>query len=910
VKRSDSASLTAERWKQIKAIVAEALAENSPDARAALVLERCGGDPELLREVESLLAQTTGTLEEFVEKASAPLRRELPPVGPGYRIGAYAVVRELGRGGMGAVYLAQRADGEFKKQVAIKLLKRGTDTDEVLRRFRGEREILARLEHPFIARLFDAGTSEDGLPYFVMEYVAGSTVREFCAAKALSLDDRLRLFLKICDAVQFAHQNLVVHRDLKPANILITGQGEPKLLDFGIAKLLAPGDGNISLTLADQQCLTPAYASPEQVRGDQITTVSDVYSLGSLLYELLTGKNAHHFSTRHPSPTELLRVVAEQAPQRPSAAATDAFTSRKLRGDLDNIILKALRKEPARRYASVDAFAEDIRRHLEDLPVRARKDTVAYRASKFIQRHKLGVAAAVLVALALIVGSITTAWQAHQARVEKAKAEQRFNEVRKLAHSLIFDYHDQIAAFPGSTKLREQLVRDSLGYLDRLSDEAAIPLMREVGWAYQRIGEIQGGTVTSPRGGTVTMSNLGDIRGALTSFRKALALREKVAALQPSDTDVQQELGTSLTRMGEMSLTLGKPTDAAEYLKRASDIYDRLLAADPSNEILRTKAGGLPFVIARILGIPGGANLGKGPEALIYLRRALASFQALTAEYPAVAKYKQAVAAEYAQIGRVLLNEGKPTEALEYYLKAQALSEVLVKQNAANAFYRRELAIENGNIGNALLALGKPSEALESCRRAVGILESLVAADPDDANARTDLANNYRYVANVLARNNEPAEARSPFGKSVEILGELTAKNPDNALMRYNQGLSYLALSTFLVDTGEVPAAIENALRAAKIGEALVAIDSNNASTRSMLAASYAQLGRSNVILASRTETPADQRMTYWREAKNWYEKSLAIYQELRNKGTLSGADAKKPDELAAEIATCDAALK
>ncbi|MDQ6624941.1 MAG: serine/threonine protein kinase, partial [Verrucomicrobiota bacterium] len=299
---------SSERWQQVKAIVDEAMDVNSSSARAALVRQRCGGNEELLREVESLLEQTTGQMEHYASHAGASVRRDSAPLAAGQRIGAYATVRELGRGGMGAVYLAQRADEEFHKEVAIKLLKRGTDTDEVLRRFRAEREILARLEHPNIARLMDGGTTDDGLPYFVMEYVVGVPVTAYCAAHQLSIDERLRLFLKICGAVQFAHQNLVVHRDLKPANILVTEEDEPKLLDFGIAKLVAQDKADaVNLTIPDQQRLTPAYASPEQARGEPITTASDVYSLGALLYQLLTGEGAHRFAVTPPSPTELLR---------------------------------------------------------------------------------------------------------------------------------------------------------------------------------------------------------------------------------------------------------------------------------------------------------------------------------------------------------------------------------------------------------------------------------------------------------------------------------------------------------------------------------------------------------------------------------------------------------------------------
>jgi serine/threonine protein kinase len=345
--------MTPERWQQVKSTLAAALEHPDETERASFVAVACGDDTALRREVESLLAQPEDQFDSVAQVIGMAKGDALSQRDAGRRIGAYELVRELGRGGMGTVWLAKRADQQFDKLVAIKLLKRGTDTDEVLRRFQAERQILARLEHPNIARLLDGGMTDEGLPYFVMEYVDGKPLTEFCTAAALRLDERLRLFLKICAAVQFAHQNLVVHRDLKPGNILVTEDCEPKLLDFGIAKLLAPGDETFGVTMTEHQRLTPGYASPEQVRGEPVTTVSDIYTLGTLLYEILTGQNAHRFSSPRPPPTELLRVVTQEEPLRPSVAATHPTMKRRLRGDLDTIILKALRKEPARRYAGM-----------------------------------------------------------------------------------------------------------------------------------------------------------------------------------------------------------------------------------------------------------------------------------------------------------------------------------------------------------------------------------------------------------------------------------------------------------------------------------------------------------------------------------------------------------------------------
>jgi serine/threonine protein kinase len=478
-----------ERWQQVKATLSAALEQADGKERAAFLENACRDDTSLRREVESLLAQP----EDEFESVSQMIGSTSSKGEAGRRVGAYELARELGRGGMGAVWLAHRADQQFEKVVAIKLLKRGTDTDEVLRRFQFERQILARLEHPNIARLLDGGMTDDGLPYFVMEYVDGKPLTDFCTSAALTLEERLRLFLKICAAVQFAHQNLVVHRDLKPGNILVTEDCEPKLLDFGIAKLLESDDETLAVTMAEHQRLTPAYASPEQVRGEPITTVSDIYSLGTLLYEILTGQNAHRFSTSRPPPTELLRVVAEQEPIRPSAATADPATKRRLRGDLDNIILKALRKEPARRYAGMGSFAEDIRRYLENRPVTARNTTPWYRAGKFIQRNKTASAAAALILVTLLAGIVATTYEMQVARKERKRAERRFNEVRGIANSLMLELHDAIKNLPGAMAARQLVIQRALQYLDSLAGEpgADLSLKSELAKAYEKVGELQ-----------------------------------------------------------------------------------------------------------------------------------------------------------------------------------------------------------------------------------------------------------------------------------------------------------------------------------------------------------------------------------------------------------------------------------
>jgi serine/threonine protein kinase/tetratricopeptide (TPR) repeat protein len=373
------------RWQRLKSVLADALEQESAAARTAYIEHSCADDASLLREAESLLAEAevlfrdaNDNLEECADNAATRIPRDnVSEIGK--RVGAYVIIREIGQGGMGTVYLAARADGYFEKQVAVKLLTRGADTEEVLRRFRSEREVLARLDHPNIARLLDAGTTDEGLPYFVMEYVDGMPVVRFVEENREPIAARLALFLKICAAVEVAHRSSVVHRDLKPGNILVTREGEPKLLDFGIAKLVGNDMNPLELTALGQQRLTPVSASPEQAQGEVVTKSSDIYALGVMLYEMLTGVRPHRFVTRNPSREELVSVVCEQKPIPPSVVVNDRCTRRSLRGDLDAIVGCALEKEPARRYSSAADLAEDIRRHLAGKLIHARSDHTARR---------------------------------------------------------------------------------------------------------------------------------------------------------------------------------------------------------------------------------------------------------------------------------------------------------------------------------------------------------------------------------------------------------------------------------------------------------------------------------------------------------------------------------------------------
>jgi serine/threonine protein kinase/TolB-like protein len=423
---------TARRWQRIKELFGEAL-ELDAAARQAFLEQRCDGDPTLRLEVESLLAASAPTTAKVHPQDRHEQDRMI-----GRRLGAYEIIKLIGSGGMAAVYLAVRADDQYRKRVAIKLIHPGLEKEAVCRRFRSERQTLAALDHANIVKLLDGGTTEEGLPYLVMDYVDGLPVNDYCDRHQLTIEQRLQLFRTVCGAVEHAHQSRVVHRDLKPSNILVTAEGVPKLLDFGIAKLLSPELSPEAglVTITGVHHLTPAYASPEQVRGEPITYASDIYSLGVLLYELLTGHRPYRFKSY--TPAEVERVICETEAERPSTAATRVENysgaegssahlitpesvsrtrgvppeklRRRLRGDLDNIVLKALQKEPKRRYGSVQEFSDDIRRHLEYLPVNARRSTLAYRAGKLIRRRKTEVVASLLV-LALAAGLVYSLWR-------------------------------------------------------------------------------------------------------------------------------------------------------------------------------------------------------------------------------------------------------------------------------------------------------------------------------------------------------------------------------------------------------------------------------------------------------------------------------------------------------------------
>jgi non-specific serine/threonine protein kinase/serine/threonine-protein kinase len=844
------------RWGRLKDLFDGALAVE-PERRAAWLHDACGADPTLVRDVFSLLASHEGA-GRFLERpalegglnvaASEEGGEDLS----GRRIGPYEVLALIGRGGMGAVYRAQRADEAYHQVVALKVVRRGTDTDTVLDRFHAERRILARLEHPHIARLLDGGALDDGRPYFVMEHVDGERIDRWAARRQLDTRARLGLFLDVCAAVSHAHRALVVHRDLKPANILVTAEGVVKLLDFGIAKLLDPS-GDAEPTATALVPLTPEYASPEQVRGEAVTTSADVYSLGVVLYELLTGRRPYALRQRHPS--ALLRVICEEEPERPSTAAgrggegeqappeTRQRRRRELSGDLDGIVLMALRKEPARRYSSVEQMAEDVRSHLEGRPVRARPDTFAYRAGKFVRRHRVGVASAAVVALSVAGGITATLWQAHVARRERARAERRFQDVRHLASAFLFEFHDAVERLPGSTPARQLVVRKGLEYLDRLAAEAGgdLSLQRELASAYLKVGDVQGRPAAP---------NLGDVAGAARSYEQALAIRRALAARDPADLGLRLELAEAHARLGEALAQSRRIVPAVEQHRRAAELAGEALAAEPSSARASLLAAGEDIELGQLL-----ARTGDHAGAKERLDAGLRRVEALAAGAEGDPERTLAVARLLTALSSGLRSTQQTPRALETLRRALSLLEGLAREHRDSAAYRRQLGRGHQVLGDALSFSGAMREAMAHYQQALALFDTLSRQDPANAEARRDLATSYLRLGMVL-RNTAPRQkgALEHYREGLAIAQSLAAADPANYTVRRDVRLAQSGIGLVLLSLGDKDGALEAYVAATAEAEALAADDPGNAQFRQDLMAAYNDLGKAQETLGRLAE--------------------------------------------------------
>ncbi len=716
-------------------LVGDAL-DLSPGERAAFLAEACQGDAALLAEALSLVEHGQGT-GEFLGRPAYALAGgedlgglETGSLQPGDELGDCRVISLLGEGGMGEVYLAE--DTRLERRVAVKLLKRRLDDASLVRRFRHERRVLAALTHPNIARLYGGGTTPEGRSYLVMEYVEGERLDRYGATRKLGITERLALFRKVCAAVSYAHQNLVVHRDLKPANIRVTPEGEPKLLDFGIAKLLDP-EGDAASTDADPTAtllgaMTPEYASPEQLRGETITTVSDVYSLGVVLYELLCGQRPYTLKNRRPD--ELARAICEQDPPRLSTAASRtapttvtatvpagqevpvtrepaARLRRLLEGDLDNIVAKALRKEPTRRYPSVLALSEDIRRHCEGLPVTARKDTLGYRAGKFVRRNKAGVATAAAIVLTLVGGLVATIWQARVAEKERdrARAAQTRAETAQRQSDLARKQAERLNGFLqtllGSANPENGPGRDLK--VIRVLDQASEQLDRELAGepdlraqAHQTIGYAYFG--------------LKEAEPALRHVRTALAINRQLYG------DNALATARSKAALGAGILYLQRDLTGAEpLLREALEVERRQGLAEQTS---------LPTILnalARILTVTGRLD-----QADSMIQEALASARRTSGEK------SEAYARALESLGTLYMNKNDYVSSVAALRQALAIYKGLFPENSTWA--RLE-----GSVAYVLLLQGKADEAGDMLHESMDILRRIVGEDSNTYHFQTGL---------------------------------------------------------------------------------------------------------------------------------------------------------------------------
>ncbi len=625
-------------WPRVKAIF-DAVKDLPLSARPAAVEAAARGNLPLQREVESLLAFDVDD-DGFLEQPPVVLlgdQPELPDRMVGQTIGPYRITGLVGQGGMGTVYRAVRADAAYEKTVAVKLISRGT-TPGGVEQFKQERQALAALDHPHIARLLDGGETDEGRPYFIMELVEGVPLDAFCDARRLSIDERLTLFRSVCGAVQFAHEHLIVHRDLKPDNILVLDDGTPKLLDFGIARLLHETGGQSGTgEPAGAGPMTPEFASPEQVTGGAVTTATDVYSLGVVLYRLLSGRRPYHVGGT--GATSFARMVSWTAPLPPSTASAEAGVAarssvsslgavcaarrttpralrRRLAGDLDAIVERAMQKKPEDRYRSVEQLSADIQRHLDGLPIVAGPDRVSYRAGKFIARHRVGMAAAALAAVALVAGVASIAWQVRVATRERARAERRLNDVRQLANSFMFEIHDAIVNVPGTTAARALMVGRALTYLDSLAAESGgdASLQRELADGYVKVGDAQGHP---------TSANIGDSAGATLSYDKAIAIGRGLVTARRDDREAQRILARAYRQQADLFAWTGDVPGGVARTRMSRDMYDALARGAATGSEDGFQAAVAEIKLGDLLGNANFPNAGDAPHAVEAYRRAL-----------------------------------------------------------------------------------------------------------------------------------------------------------------------------------------------------------------------------------------------------------------------------------------------
>jgi non-specific serine/threonine protein kinase/serine/threonine-protein kinase len=797
--------MNSQRWARVKDLFQEALSVE-PESRVGLLDRECGEDVALREEVESLLAAHEDSAVSLEAPTHIPLfgsvvRRVREEVSRGEAligrtIGQYRIESLIGEGGMGSVYLALRDDAEFKMQVAIKVLNRSSSGGDVVNRFRLERRILARLNHPFIARIFDGGVSEEGLLYFVMEYIPGIPLDEYLRRNQPTLEARLQLFREICSAVSFAHQNLVVHSDIKTSNILIMEDGIPKLLDFGISQVLDPEHRE---TAREQEgkvaALTPAYASPEQLRGLPLSTASDIYSLGVLLYEMVCGRLPYEVDRSNPF--AILAKISGGDPPKPSVISPLPG----VHGDLDAIVLKAIQPEPQDRYITTNQLSQDVDRYLKHQPVVAWPDSPYYRTQKFVRRNRVPVVVGFIAALSLVGGILAASYMADRAEEQRLRAEARFEDVRQLASSLIFELDSDLARIPGATGVRGKLVERALEYLDRLGNESGedLELQRELALAYEKLGDVQG---------RPNVANIGNSALALECYRKALSIREGVRD-KANDAQSRQDIANTYSRLSGLLKLMGDYEGGLNYDRDSLRMYREMLSLDPGNLEYRRK------VASAYTALGGGlSQIGDWDGVLETRRQALRMFEEIIAAGSDNPEDVRGLCLAHRRLGGILLMLKNQKQAENHFRKALSIAQEMMRERPGDSRNVQDLAASATALGGLLYETGQFDEAMERYREAIEIHDQIAKSDPLDARNRSLLASNVHRFARTMIRTRDPKPALPHLQRSLEMRQALARENPMNAGAQGEVGESHMLLGDYYTVTGDKARALTSYRRA------------------------------------------------------------------------------------------------
>ncbi|MBV9303308.1 MAG: serine/threonine protein kinase [Acidobacteriaceae bacterium] len=748
--------ITTAHWQEVKSILDRVLDAN-PDDREKVLTELCRGDTVLRDEVKEFLNLTDRAEkllpENGVEAAMLPNGGKQPD--SPRRAGPYRILREIGRGGMGVVYLAGRDDGEYERLVALKLIGDGVHRAKFAKLFWRERQILARLDHPNIARLLDGGTTETGQPYYAMEFVEGEPLDKYCQRRSLTLREKLELFISVCSAVSYAHASLIIHRDLKPKNVLVTEEGVPKLLDFGVARIL--GDNPQPEKTTTSVPLTPLYASPEQIRGEPLTVATDIYSLGVLLYELLSGQLPYD---KCESTAAAFRAILEEAPIPLRERAPDVPS------DLENVLMMALRKEPERRYATVEAFCKDLRDFLDGFPVQAAPDTFVYRFSKFAKRHSWALLAASLALVGITISGVIVLREKQQAWNEKQQAEMRFQQVEKLAHSVVFELHDAIEDLPGSSRARELLIARGLEYLNALTTNRGRDpgLSFELAQAYMKIGAAQG---------DLEQANVGDREGALTSYNKARALLVDLHKQNPRNREIERTLALVDNDIAVLA-PRARVDGELEIRKEAVSLFEDIARSSSGIQGLKDLA------LAHFYLAFAETEQQKFKEALPIWNQALAEYAKIQQLDNNSFQAQRNVALIEKRIAGVYYALGEFDKSLAHGRRAAEIDEARVTADPQSPTARMDLSFDLVELGWSLHELRHEKQAVDNLNRAILLRREVAAQDPDDFRAQSELETVLRIAGVIRFQAGSLSEALTLTREASTIGASLHARDPRN----------------------------------------------------------------------------------------------------------------------------------